>query len=80
MSLRWFSIDGKLKLYNFFSTLIPIVLSTLVYLKNSFFMNPATSFEKNVVVNGIFFGTFDCLFCLTYGYITDFGNIKTASS
>lgn len=50
MSLTWFSIEGKLKLYSLFSTFVPIVLRISVCRTNYRFMKPATSFPKNYLV------------------------------
>ncbi len=48
-------IEGKLKLYNFFYTFVPIVCKISVCLINYLLINPATSFPKNYEVKFLFF-------------------------
>lgn len=49
------SIEGKLKLYNFFYTFVPIVCKISVCLINYLLINPATSFSKNYEDKFLFF-------------------------
>lgn len=49
------SMEGKLKLYNFFSTFVPIVCKISVCLINYLLIKPATSFPKNYEVKFLFF-------------------------
>jgi len=54
-------MEGKLKLYNFFSTFVPILFRISVFLTNYLFINPATSIPKNCFEILFLFGLEDSL-------------------